>query len=83
MTKIKIVRMINNEMNAFEKPVEAIIVMYRASNESEIDQKFRVIPRMASKPITETGTSIFLRLKISATKQKIPKDAIAINTCIL
>ena len=75
--------MMNNEMNAFEKSVEAIIEIYCASNESEKDQKLSVRPRMASNPSTETGTIIFLRLKISATKQKIPKDAIAINTCII
>lgn len=73
----------NNEVNAFEKSVEAIIEIYWVSNESEKDQKLRVIARTASNPITETGTIIFLRLKISATKQKIPKDAIAINTCII
>ena len=75
--------MMNNEMNAFEKSVETIIEIYCASNESEKDQKLSVIPRTASNPSTETGTIIFLRLKISATKQKIPKDAIAINTCII
>ena len=53
------------------------------SIELSIDQRFNEIPKTASKPITVTGTSSFLKLKISANRQKTPNDTIVINTCIL
>ena len=42
-----------------------------------------VKPNKASKAITLTGMMAFLKLKISATKQKTPKPTIAINVFIL
>ncbi|GGC83109.1 hypothetical protein GCM10011508_08040 [Flavobacterium lutivivi] len=68
---------------ADENLVVAIMLLNCVSKELSVDQRFSEIPKMASKPITVIGTSNFLKLKISANKQKTPNDTIDINTCIL
>lgn len=68
---------------ADENLVVAIMFRYCVSKELSIDQRFKEIPKTASKPITVIGTSNFLKLKISANRQKTPNDTIDINTCIL
>ncbi len=82
MATIKIVSRINSEVNAEEVESAAIILLYFSFAEKPKVQRCKVVPKRASNPNITTGTIAFLKLKISAIRQKTPKPDIAISVFI-
>lgn len=72
----------NNDEKALENLSATIILVYWLFNNSPNDQIFSVVPSIANRPKITTGTIAFLKLKISAIRQKTPKPDIAINVFI-
>jgi hypothetical protein len=58
------------------------MLAYLSLANSPKDQRFSVVPKTANNPKITTGTIAFLKLKISAIRQKTPKPDIAISVFI-
>ena len=72
----------NSDANAEEVESAAIILLYFSFAEKPKVQRCNVVPNTASNPKITTGTIAFLKLKISAIRQKTPKPDSAISVFI-
>ncbi len=82
MATMNTVSKIKREVNPEENLSATIILLYFPSNADPKEYRFKVVPNTANNPKITTGTIAFLKLKISAIRQKTPKPDIAISVFI-